>query len=161
MNHEDKKKNSISPLLENISQQQVVVMDQDNTDGEGWDYYCNGQVVHAVVFKNEISGIVREYLDDYKVQIRADEFEISCMCTCDSENVICKHVVALLYSWVNDKSDFINLQNFIEELEIMDKESLIKAVEQFIADDPRNIKFFEKQKNYEQSNMDYQGLIFD
>ena len=105
------KVNTISPILTNISQQQIAILDQENTNGEGWNYYCNGQVIHAVVFRNKLLGIIREYIEDFKVQIKVDEHEISCSCSCDSENVICKHIVALLYSWIYDQNEFINLDN--------------------------------------------------
>lgn len=163
MTEEETKVGPISPMLANITQRQITILDQENTNGEGWDYYCNGQVIHAIVSKNEISGIIREYLEDFKVQIKANEHEISCSCSCDSENVICKHIVALLYSWVYDQNEFINLDNFMHQLEHMDKAMLIKAVEQFIADDPRNIKFFENQKDLElcNYNLDIDNYTFD
>ena len=152
---------NISPILTNITQKQVAILDQENTNGEGWDYYCNGQVIHAIVSKNDISGIIREYLEDFKVQIKVNEFEIFCKCSCDSENVICRHVVALLYSWVFDKSEFINLDKFLNKLENMEKEKLIKVVERFIVDDPRNIKFFNTQRDFEVNDFDIDNLTFD
>ena len=161
MSKEDTNENSISPMLTNITQEQISILDQENTDGEGWDYYCNGQVIYAIVSKNEISGIIREYLHDYKVQVKVDEHEISCTCSCDSENVICNHVVALLYSWVYDQSEFTNLDHFMIQIENMDKELLINAVEQFIADNPRNIKFFQNQKNLEFHNIDLDISSYD
>ena len=149
------------PILTNITQKQIAILDQENTDGEGWDYYCSGRVIHALVSKNEISGIIREYLEDFKVQVKANEHEIFCVCSCNSENVICKHIVALLYSWVYDRSEFTNLDNFMNQVEDMDKDMLIKAVERFIADDPRNLKYFENQNDCELSNIDLENLAFD
>jgi len=158
MNEEEAK---LSPILTNITQKQVAILDHDNTNGEGWDYYCNGQVIHAIVSKNEISGIIREYLEDFKVEIKVNEFEISCTCSCDSKNVICRHIVALLYSWVFDKSEFINLNKFLNQLENMDKEKLIKAIERFIINDPRNIKFFNTPRDFELNDFDIDNLSFD
>ena len=44
----------ISPMLASITQEQVTMLDQENNDGNGWDFYCNGQVINAIVFENEI-----------------------------------------------------------------------------------------------------------
>ena len=144
-----KNEHEISTQLTDITQRQVTILDQENTDGEGWNYYCNGQVIHASVFKDEISGIIREYLEDYKVKIKVYDREISCVCTCDSENLICRHVVALLYSWVNDQAEFTNISDFVTKLQDIDKKNLIDMVQKFVIDDPRNLQYFEKTRDQE------------
>ncbi len=148
----EKSENTISTQLSDITHRQVALMDQENTDGEGWNYYCNGQVIYASVFRNELSGIVREYIQEFKVKIKIEEHEISCTCTCDSENLLCRHVVALLYSWVNDKDEFTDVGNFIEKLHNMDKTLLIEMVKRFVIDDPQNIRFLKEEKDLEVDN---------
>ena len=151
----------IASELYEIEQQHVTNLDHEVSNGESWNYYCNGQVINPIVFKNEISGIVREYLKDYKVQIKIDEHEMSCLCTCDSEDTVCKHIVALLYSWVYDHEEFVNVGEVITQLQDMDRDMLIKVVERFLTDDPQNIKFFNKQRDLELSEFEIDGLAYE
>ncbi|OQX84798.1 hypothetical protein B6D60_08735 [candidate division KSB1 bacterium 4484_87] len=67
----------ISEELMNISERMVALLDQENTDGESWDYYCNGQVIKPAVFRNKITGTVREVVDEFDIQIIADGSQIS------------------------------------------------------------------------------------
>ena len=151
----------ISPTLYNITQRQITHLDQEVSNGESWNYYCNGQVTHPIVFKNEISGIIKEYPEEYKVQIKVNEHEISCTCSCGSQDTVCKHVVALLYSWVCDQEEFVNAGKIISQLHEMDRELLIKLVERFLTDDPQNIKFFKKQEDLELDEFELEGLSFE
>ena len=155
------KKNNISSLLLNITQDMVTYLDQENTSGEGWNYYCNGQVVNALVNKNMISGIIREILDDYNVEISVEENEILYSCNCSSEKNICEHVVSLLYSWVFDSIDFIRLDDFIDKLKIYDKDELISMIKGFIVDNPMNIKYFKKKNMIEGYDFEDDDLLLD
>ena len=161
---EETKKHPISPMLANITQQQVTILDQENTDGNGWDFYCNGQVTNAIVFEDEISAIVRELVSDYKVKIKVNEYEVSCSCNCQSEKVVCNHVVAVLYSWVYDQAEFTNVGDYINQLNKMDKNSLIDVVQRLLTDDPQNVKYFEKHGDdidQEFSNIEFDSLGFE
>ncbi len=149
----------ISPMLTDINQQQVTILDQENTDGNGWDYYCNGHVIHAIVFEDEISAIVREFVNEYKVKIKANEYEVSCSCSCQSDKVICNHVVAVLYSWVYDQDEFANVGDYINQLNKMDKKSLIDMVQRFLTDDPQHIKYF--INNVDNIDQELNSLEFD
>lgn len=40
-----KEQYEISPELKEITERQISILDQENTNGEGWEYYCNGQIV--------------------------------------------------------------------------------------------------------------------
>ena len=149
----------ISPMLASITQEQVTMLDQENNDGNGWDFYCNGQVINAIVFENEISALVREVVNDFKVKIKADEYEVSCSCSCQSDKVICNHIVAVFYSWVYDREEFTNVGDYIDQLNEMDKNSLIDVVQRFLTDDPQNIKYF--QKNVDNIDQEFSSLEFD
>lgn len=144
----------VSPMLSQLSSKQIALLDQDENDGEGWDFYSNGQVMNATVFNDEISGIVREFVKDYKVKVKVNEHEVSCSCSCDSEKVVCNHVIALLYSWVYDQEEFINLGVIIKQLASLDKNVLVSVVERFLIDDPQNVKFFERQSDLEYNTVE-------
>lgn len=137
-----------------ITQDVVAHLDHENTNGEGWDYYSNGRILCATVYENEISGIIREYLEDFKVKITVGEHELYFSCSCDGQGSVCKHVIALLYSWVFDGNEFINIKTFIDELEQFDKGMLIKMMENIIRDDPRNVSFFKKESELQTDDYD-------
>ena len=142
----------IAPELRDINERQIGILDQENTDGEGWDYYCNGQIIRAAVLGNRITGTVREFTEEFDVVIRVDHHEITTSCSCGTRQGVCKHIVALLYSWIHDKSDFINIGDQIKKLHNMEKQELIDVIERIIQNDPINVRFF---VDYE---LDYDGL---
>ncbi len=148
----------IAPELRDINERQVGILDQENTDGEGWDYYCNGQIVRAAVSGNRISGIVRDYLEEFNVVIRVDEHEITTSCSCGTREGVCKHIVALLYSWIHDKEDFINIGDQVKRLQSMEKQQLINVIERIIQNDPINIRYFVDHA-FDLDSVDVEGLI--
>ena len=133
---------TIAPELREINERQIGILDQENTDGEGWDYYCNGQIVRAAVLGNRISGTIREYTEEFDVVIRVDLHEVTTSCTCGTKQGVCKHIVALLYSWIHDKEDFINIGDQIKKLHNMEKQQLIDVIERIVQNDPINVRFF-------------------
>ena len=133
---------TIAPELREINEHQIGILDQENTDGEGWDYYCNGQIVRAAVLGNRISGTIREYTEEFDVVIRVDLHEVTTSCTCGTKQGVCKHIVALLYSWIHDKEDFINIGDQIKKLHDMEKQQLIDVIERIVQNDPINVRFF-------------------
>jgi len=148
----------ISPELKAITEKQIGILDQENTDGEGWEYYCNGQIVRATVLKNKITGTVREYLEEFNVSIQVDEHEIMTSCSCGLRNGVCKHVVALLYSWINDQHDFVNIGTLIERLHELEKQDLINLLQRIIENDPINARFFEHQE-YDENDFQLEELF--
>ncbi len=148
----------IAPELKQINERQVGILDQENTDGLGWDYYCNGQIVRAAVLGNRITGTVREYLEEFNVEIRVDLYEITTSCTCGTRKGVCKHIIALLYSWIHDKEDFINIGNQIKKLQSMEKQELIDVIERIVQNDPINVRFFQNHL-FDEDGLDVEGLI--
>jgi uncharacterized Zn finger protein len=140
--------------LNTITSEQVIHLDQDNTNGDGWTYYCNGQILCANVFKDEISGVIHEFVEDFSARVKVDDYSLTCSCSCSSDGVVCKHIVALLYSWVYDRQEFVDLNSVIENLHNIDKESIIKMIERFLVDDPRNLEIFKKTKELEDIEVD-------
>lgn len=134
-------KYSISSALNNITERQIALLDQENTDGLGWDYYCNGRITQPTVLNDRISGLIKELGEVFQVEITAHENEISSKCSCGIRDGVCNHVVALLYSWVNDRADFINIGTLIGRLQHKDKSELIELIERIFANDPTNSRF--------------------
>jgi len=149
---------TIAPELLKINERQIAILDQENTDGEGWDYYCNGQVVRAAIYQNRIVGTVRELVETFDVEIKVEQNEIITSCSCGSREGVCKHTVAFLYSWVNDRSDFLNVGNSIKKLYTMEKRDLIDIIVRVIQNDPTNVRFFFNNA-LDEDELDIEGLI--
>ena len=141
------KKYSISVDLDNITERQIALLDQENTNGLGWDYYCSGRITQAIVSNNRISGVVRELADEYQVEIVAHENEISSKCSCGYREGVCNHVVALLYCWVNDRENFINMGTLVGQLQHKDKQELIEIIERIFEDDPAKARHINQIEN--------------
>lgn len=148
----------ISPDLLSLTESQIAKLDQDATEGEGWECYCNGYIAHASVFQNKISGRVRNYVEDYFVEITVDSHEITAFCTCGQSRGVCPHVVALLYSWVNDTEGFTNIADSLNNLRSLDKENLLEVIGRILLNDPRNLVFFKSDSNPEE-DFDLDGLF--
>jgi uncharacterized Zn finger protein len=153
-----KEEYEISSALKAITEKQIGILDQENINGEGWEYYCSGQIVQAAVLKNKISGTIREFLEQFQVTIQVDEHEIMTSCSCGERNGVCKHVVALLYSWVNDQQDFINIGTLVERLHDFEKQDLINLLQRIIEHDPGNARFLDNQE-YDENDFQLEGLI--
>ena len=153
------KKYSISANLDNITERQIALLDQENTDGTGWDYYCNGRITQAIVFNNRISGVIKELAEEFYVEITAHESEISSNCSCGFREGICNHVVALLYSWVSDRADFVNIGTLIGQLHKIEKQELIEIIERILENDPAKARLINRVEN-ETDHLDNDGFDF-
>lgn len=152
------KKYPISPDLLSLRESQIAKLDQDETQGEGWECYCNGYIAHATVFQNKISGRVQNFIEEFFVQITVDQHEITTLCTCGERGGVCKHIVALLYSWVNDSEGFTNIADSLANMRSLDKENLLEMIGRTLLNDPRNLVFFQGERNTE-DDFDIDGLF--
>lgn len=154
----DEEEHAISPELLKINERQIAILDQENADGEGWDYYCNGQVFRATIFENRISGTVRELVEAFDVEIKADEDELTTSCSCGTKEGVCKHIIAFLYSWVNDRDDFLNVGNSMKKLDKMDRGELLEIIGRVIQNDPTNVRFF-FNREFDDDELDFEDLL--
>jgi len=136
---------SVSPHLLNLTISQVVQLDQEATGGEGWQYYSNGHIMKATVFQNKLSGRVLDSSHIYFVEIKANARELLAYCNCNTNGYLCKHIVALLYSWVNDREDFIDVGKSLKKLENLDKKALIEIIGRMLLNDPTNLDCLEDE----------------
>ena len=134
----------ISSDLMSISERMVVMLDQENADGEAWDYYCTGQIVKPAVFRNKITGTVRELVDEYQIEIIAEDRQIFSSCTCGTKDKVCKHVISVLYSWVNDREDFMDVGRMVKDLDNMEKSELINIIQRILTIDPSKARFLKR-----------------
>ncbi len=135
-------RNEIEKNLRSINMGQVQSLDEQITKGNGWEYYESAQITRATIFKNKISAEVGNFLETYQVKLSVHGQEISGSCTCGRARRLCKHMVALLYAWVQDGNDFTDVERQLDEITKMDKEDLVKIVSNIIRANPEYIELF-------------------
>ena len=152
----------ISPLLMDLGYEQISTLDQETTDGEGWEFYSTGQIQNATVFENKISGRVGNFTEEYHVEIVFIDDEIRSSCNCNHTGQICKHVLALLYGWVNDGEGFINVGDSLQELENYNRDRLLEIITNVIRHDPKNIeRFLYSEPSFDEIDYELSGLYND
>lgn len=127
----------IAAELLSITPEQVAQLDQECTGGHGWEFYANGFVSGATVFRNTLIGQVRELTMVNIVEIKVRGREIYTSCTCSHRGGICNHALALLYSWINDGESFLDVGESMDELEKLDKGDLLRIVRRILVREPK------------------------
>jgi len=133
---------NVSSDLASLDSVQIEALDRNAASGKAKEYYENVQVTRATVYRNKLYGRVGNFLEEHQVEITVHENEISSSCTCGEARNICKHAIALLYSWVNDGRDFRNIGKTLIEIKKMDKERLLEIVSNIIRLHPDFIDLF-------------------
>ncbi|HOY45253.1 MAG TPA: hypothetical protein PL189_10975, partial [bacterium] len=72
--------------------------------------------------------------------------EIAGSCPCQRSRKICKHIIALLYSWVNDGGEFLDVEDVLTEVRAMKKEQLLVVIENIIRQNPEYAELFLKRQ---------------
>ena len=129
----------VSDALRSITQEQVTELDQESTGGEGWEYYSKGFVSGATVCQDVLLGQIRELSAVNNVEIKVRGQEIYTSCSCSRTGGVCHHAIALLYAWVDDAENFIDVGKAINELAQLDKEQLVKILQRILIRAPKFI----------------------
>jgi hypothetical protein len=130
------KKISIAEELLNLNYDDIVVFDEAAAENEALPYYEQSQILDAVVFRNKLSARVGNFFESNRVRLAMHGKELSSRCTCDSEKQVCIHAVVLLYAWVNDAQDFMNLADVLAEIETLEKSRVIEIVANILQQQP-------------------------
>ncbi len=158
-NNKKSKGFAISKDLYDLTESQIVNLDQEVTGGEGWSCYCNGFIAQTTVFQNKISGRFRDFTADHYVEVKVGERQITTFCSTCRQGEICMHVVALLYSWVYDSEGFVNVADSLRELELKDKKELIEIIGRMILNDLNNLEIVNDVSDYYKENFDADGFL--
>lgn len=135
----------ISPLLREMTHEQVVQLDQRATEGASWEFYCSSYIHHPTVFGHKMSGTVQDAADEYFTEVRIDNQKLVTDCSCGERNAVCKHAVALLYGWVDDNDGFVNVADTLKRLRLKDKDDLLEILGRIIMFDLRTLDFLEDE----------------
>jgi uncharacterized Zn finger protein len=148
------KKGHISPKLLNLELSEVESLDRDSVGGKGMAYYEAALISRPAVFHNHLSGRVGNYLENYDVRITFHENEISGSCPCQRSRKICRHIVALLYSWVNDSDEFLDIEDVLQKVRAMKKEELVEIVENILRQNIEHADLFLKKQQPDWDEID-------
>ncbi len=136
------KKGHVDPKLQHLDLEEVSTLDRDAIGGKGLAYYETALITRAAVFHNHISGRVGNYLENFDVRVTFHENEIAGSCPCQRSRKICRHIVALLYSWVNDGDEFLDIEQVLINVRAMKKEQLVEIVENILRENPEYAELF-------------------
>ncbi len=136
----------IAAALKRMTIEEVSSLDQQIMDGRGLEYYETAMVTNAAFYLNKIFGNVGNVLESFHVHITFHENEVACSCSCSRRRKICKHIIALLYAWINDRNEFMDVEKMLVRIREMDKAALLQVVENIIQHHPEfTEQFFAKR----------------
>ncbi len=147
-----------SKFLYDIDESHLATLDQEATNGEAWQLYCDSYITRPTVFQNKISGRFKNFSEDQLVEVEIEEKQITTFCSTCRSGEICIHAVALLYAWVHDSDAFANVAESLRQLEDMDKEELIRIIARMLLKDSNNIDVV-REKILEDGDYDLYGLV--
>ncbi|MBN1542810.1 SWIM zinc finger family protein [candidate division KSB1 bacterium] len=135
--------------------EQVEELDRQVSEGQAFAYYEGVQISHANVYRNILSGRVGDLIEWYDVRVRIFGRQISGSCSCGESRQICRHIIALLYAWIQDGRDFVDIGEKIAEIKKLDHERLIEIVGNILRYNPALADLF-----FEKDRMDWDELDF-
>lgn len=92
--------------LEDISEDDIwQIADYSAIVARGLDYYETGQVSSMIVSDDGIRAKVKGSFGEYDVGISIEDGEVDVECDCPFKGYGCKHIVAVLYRFINEKGN--------------------------------------------------------
>ena len=131
-----KSDHAVADELLNLNLDDITAFDDETVNGEGEAYYEQSQIIDAVVYRNKLFARVGNYFESHRVRITMHGRELTVRCSCDDDKRFCVHAVALLYAWVNDAPDFMNLSDVLTEIAEMDKARIMEIVMNILQQQP-------------------------
>jgi tetratricopeptide (TPR) repeat protein len=121
--------------MRDITEDEIRSQFSEKTFYRGQAYFEDGHVATGAKKGDTLIGYVQGTLDyPYKVEATITD-TIFCTCSCPV-GINCKHGVALLLQWVNNRDLFVDCDRFLASLRKKSKEELIKIIQAVIEDDP-------------------------
>jgi Uncharacterized conserved protein len=122
--------------MRDLTEEDVRSTFGDKTFSKGRDYFEREYVENGVKKGEELHGtVLGSAPDPYKVTVEIAQDEIYAECTCPVGRM-CKHGVALLLQWINNKDSFTDVDNVLSSLQKKSKEELIKMMGSLVERDP-------------------------
>ncbi len=125
--------------LPSISEQDIREMATASSFERGMGYFVRGAILDPVREGNVLRARCEGSMPlDYHLQVDLDETGVTeAWCSCPySYGGICKHLVALLLTWVRQPDTFAVYDDLVTTLEALPKETLVALVAEMVQQDP-------------------------
>ncbi len=132
--------------LPNLTEEDITENCSEQSFEKGEDYYYRGAIVHPMIYgmtlRAECEG---SQFDNYIVTVSLAEDGIAdAYCTCSYDwGGYCKHIVALLLTWINTPDKFLVVDDLLESLKEKDKDELVGLIGRMIEREPSFISLIE------------------
>jgi hypothetical protein len=122
-------------LMRDVKKSEIEMSFGKKTYGRGEDYFLDGHVESGVKKGTMLYGTVMgtEHLP-YRTRVEVTD-EIWSECSCPVGNM-CKHGVALLLKWVEDRTSFVDIDDLLASFQQKKKEELIDLLVLMLKNDP-------------------------
>lgn len=105
----------------------------------GEDYYRNGHVINPIILDNKLyAEVIGSSSKNYEVEIEIKDRIIKGKCNCPYHDK-CKHQVAVLYLYINNKDSFVDINEKMETLKALSKEELLEVIKNIFKQNPKSI----------------------
>jgi Uncharacterized conserved protein len=126
-----------SRALFELQEKDIEALCSESILSRGSAYFHEGRIVNPIidgdVLRAECEGTLPE---NYRVSAKIESGEIKVECSCPYQGEVCKHAIALLYTWVNNSEIFVNIEEIVTLLKSKSKTDLVKIITRMICKDP-------------------------
>ena len=135
-----KRKLSVHSVLENLKEEDLRSLCGEAVLKRGFDYYRQKRVLHPIIDNDHMhADVAGSSYEPYRVEIRAkgnNIKDLSISCTCPYDDGVCKHAIALLYTWIRAPLIFSSIKLLDMNLERLSKEQLLNILRKLLEEEP-------------------------
>ena len=135
-----KRKLSVHSVLRNLKEEDLRSLCDEAVLKRGFDYYRQKRVLHPIIHNDRIhADVAGSSYEPYRVEIKAggnNVKDLSISCTCPYEDGVCKHAIALLYTWIKAPSIFSSIKLLDMNLDRLSKEQLLNILRKLLEEEP-------------------------
>lgn len=132
-----------------LTEEDIQLLCTERSFERGEDYYWRGAIREPLLQGNTLRALCEgSQYEPYRVMARLDEEGVAwadCSCPYDWGGY-CKHIVALLLTWVHNPGEFAVIPQTEELLARMGREELIEVIEAMLEREPDLIHLLERRE---------------
>lgn len=129
-----------------LKEEDIERLATEQSFDRGWDYYQNGAIINPVRQENTLRADCEgSRYEPYHVRVTLGEkgvIKTGCSCPYDQGGV-CKHIIALLLSWINKPETFEVVPLMKELLAEYTKDDLIELIQKMLEQEPGLMRLVE------------------
>ena len=140
--------------LPTLTERDVRLLCTERSFERGEDYYWRGAIREPVRQGNTLRALCEgSQYEPYRVMVELDAMgvaRVDCSCPYDWGGC-CKHIVALLLTWIRNPEKFAVIPETEELLAEMDREELIELIKAMLEQEPELIYLLERRQSLTQA----------